>query len=178
MLLEPGISSLDLFTTTAPFQSRKQHFTSQESDLCLQWQILGTEVVATQQRHTAKDAVIISDEIVEICIVTLIARIEPEAGNLVQSNRAGKFFIHLCCATGGYTATALDATVKLIYLLRQIRIHALFEFIYVYIIVTVQPGFQSLTHPPHPLSRVNRQVGDQLEDWQWCKRDLLAKILC
>src|SRR6185503_13266113 len=95
----------------------------EKGDLRCQRQVLRTHVVATEQRHAAEDAVVITNELEIVLICAAVARVETEAGDLIESRRADKILTHAYCAATRDAAAALDAAVELIDLLRQLRLH-------------------------------------------------------
>ena len=50
--------------------------------------------MAGEKRHAAEHAVVVADELVEVGVVARIARIEPEAGDLVQADGADEVLAH------------------------------------------------------------------------------------
>ena len=66
------------------------HLPAQERDLRLQRQLLRADIVTPKQRHAAEYAVVVADQLVELLVGALIARIEREARDLVEADRAGE----------------------------------------------------------------------------------------
>src|SRR5208282_1449797 len=78
-----------------PLYARARHAAAQKRDLALQRQILGADVLTAQQRHAAEHAVIVANQVVELGIGALVARIEAKARDLVQADGAGEVRAHL-----------------------------------------------------------------------------------
>src|SRR6516162_1492993 len=103
------------------------HLAPNERDLRLERQVLRADVVAGKQRHAAKHAVVVADELVVVVVGARVARIEAEARDLGDADRADEIRSHARGAAGGHTATALDAAVELVQLLGEIGIHRLLD---------------------------------------------------
>ena len=63
------------------------HLTTHESNLSLQRQIFRAEVVASQEGHTAENSAFSTEDFVVVGIITVIARIQTETRDLVDSDR-------------------------------------------------------------------------------------------
>ena len=61
------------------------HLTTHESNLSLQRQIFRAEVVASQEGHTAENSAFSTEDFVVVGIITVIARIQTETRDLVDS---------------------------------------------------------------------------------------------
>src|SRR5512134_2169386 len=103
------------------------HLPANKCDLCLQRQLLRADVVTAEQRHAAEDAAVVADHLVEVGVGPRVARIEPEARDLVDPDRADEVLAHARGAAGGNAAAALDAAVELVDLLGEIRVHPLLD---------------------------------------------------
>ena len=67
------------------------HLPPEKGDLRGKRQVLGADVVATQEPHAAEHAIVVADQFVEILIATLITGVKTKTGNLVQPHR-----VHFC----------------------------------------------------------------------------------
>ena len=65
--------------------------------------------------------------VVEVLVAARVARVEPEARDLVQADGADEVLAHARRAAGRHAAAALDAAVELVDLLGQFGLHARFE---------------------------------------------------
>ena len=105
----------------------RRHLAAHEGDLRCKRQVLGAHVVAAEQRHAAEDAVVVADELVEVGVGARVARVEPEARDLVQPHGADEVLAHARGAAGRDAAAALDAAVELVDLLGEVGVHALLD---------------------------------------------------
>src|SRR3954447_23824764 len=88
LLMGVSFSSRPSKPSTRLFQSHRDHFPPKKRNLRRQRQILWANIVTGNQRHAAKDAVVIADQLVIIVVVAPVARVETEAGDLVEAHRA------------------------------------------------------------------------------------------
>ncbi|EJX10471.1 hypothetical protein EVA_01177 [gut metagenome] len=102
------------------------HLATDEGDLRLQRQFLRAEVVASQQGHTTEHTGFVTDEFVVVSIITRVARVETEAGNLVDANAADEVRANTNRTATGDTATAFNATVENINVFGELRVHRFF----------------------------------------------------
>ena len=86
-------------------QPHRHHLAPQKRDLGLQRQALRAHVVAAQQRHAAKHAGVVADQLVEILIAPLIPRVQPEAGDLVEADGADELIEAIAIDRFGYLTT-------------------------------------------------------------------------
>src|SRR5215813_1872579 len=94
------------------FPSHRHHFPPEKRDLRRQRQVLRTDIMASEERHTAEDAIVIADQFVVVVVSAPVARIDPEAGDLIEPHRADEILPHAGRAATGNTAAALDAAVE------------------------------------------------------------------
>src|SRR3990170_5406477 len=135
------------------------HAPTQVGDLAGEREILGTNVMAAEQRHAAEHSIVVADNLVIVFVRARIPRIELETRHLVQPDGTDEVLAHARRAAARDTAAALDAAVQLIDLLGQFGIHAFFCPAQVHFsLFHMDPGAQTLAHPAHPLTRVHRQI--------------------
>src|SRR5215475_5619798 len=172
-------ASASLQDAMAPsLPSYRDHLPSEKGDLRRQWQVLRTHVVAAEQRQAAEDAVVITDELEIVFICAAVARVETEAGDFIEPHRADEIFTHAHCAATRDAAAALDAAVEFVDLFRQLRLHPFFQPAQIsFLLLHVQPCFQTLAHPAHPFAGIHRQVRNQFEYRQRRQRDLRRQVL-
>src|SRR5215813_12282027 len=96
------------------FPSHRHHFPPEKRDLRRQRQVLRTDIMASEERHTAEDAIVIADQFIVIVVIAAVPRVDPEAGDLIQPHRADKVLPHPRRAATGDTTAALDAAIELI----------------------------------------------------------------
>jgi hypothetical protein len=70
--------------------SHADHLPSQKSDLRRKRQILWADIMASKQRHAAKDAVVVADQLVKIVVAPLVTRVEAKARDLVEPDTASR----------------------------------------------------------------------------------------
>src|SRR5215475_2947866 len=93
------------------FPSHRHHFPPEKRDLRRQRQVLRTDIMASEERHAAEDAIVITDQLVVVVVSAPIARIDPETGDLIEPNGADKIFSHAGRAATSDAAATLDAAV-------------------------------------------------------------------
>src|SRR2546427_637510 len=81
------------------------HLPPEKCDLRRQRQVLRADVVASEQRHAAEDAVVIADQFEIILIAAPVARVDTEAGDLIEPYGADEILPH---ARGAATGDAAD----------------------------------------------------------------------
>src|ERR1051325_4672958 len=140
----------------ASFPSDRNHLASEKRYLRRKRQIFRTHVVTCEQRHAAEDPVIIADQFVIIVVTAPIARIQTEASDLVEAHRAREILAHPGGTATGDAAAAFDATVELVDLVCELRLHSFFhpreiDFGFFH----MKPGFEALAHAAHPFSCVH-----------------------
>src|SRR6056297_4348935 len=165
------ISPSSLSSETRSRLLDRRHPSPHERKLGLQRQFLGTYVVATEQRHATEHAVVAADQLIEIFVAALIARIQPETRHLVDAGRADEILAHARGAAGGDAAAALDAAVELVYFLGPVGVHTLFQPIDIGFAFPVHPGLEALAHLAGPGAGIHGQVADELEHRQRRERD-------
>src|SRR5882672_933192 len=79
-------------TMATSLPSYRDHLPSEKGDLRRQRQVFRADVVATEQRQAAEDAVVIADELEIVLIIAAVARVETEAGNFIEPRRADEIF--------------------------------------------------------------------------------------
>ena len=137
------------------------HLTTHESNLSLQRQIFRAEVVASQEGHTAENSAFSTEDFVVVGIITVIARIQTETRDLVDSDSTDKVRTHTEVTAGSYAAAAFNAAVKQVDFFGQMRIHRGFNLRQIdIVIVKVAPGLDTFGHTAHPLTCVDRQVDE------------------
>ena len=107
--------------------AHRHHLAAHEGDLRRQRQVLRADVVAGEQRHAAEHAVVVADHLVVVVVGARVARVEAEARDLVQADRADEVLAHARGAAGGDAAAALDAAVELVDLVGQLGLHRLLD---------------------------------------------------
>lgn len=147
------------------------HFSSKVSDLALQGEVFGADIVASQKCHTTKDSIIISDEFIVVFIGSLIVWIDHKANDTVESSRADKVFSHDLSSASCDAAAAFDTSVKLENLLGNFGFDSLLKLGDVMLFLSVNPTLHSLTHTVEPVSCIHGEVFDEFESGQRKKRD-------
>src|SRR4030095_2052340 len=94
------------------FETRGHHLPSEEGDLGLQWQLLGTEIVAGEQGHAPEHPLVVSDQLVVGGVLARVARVAPEARDPVEPDRADEVLSHARGPARGHAAAALDAAIE------------------------------------------------------------------
>src|SRR5437016_641602 len=88
--------------------SHRDHFPPEKCDLRRQRQVLRADVVAREQRHTAEDAVVIADQLEIVLIAAPVARVDTEAGDLIEPHGTDEILPHTRGAATGDAAAALE----------------------------------------------------------------------
>ena len=133
--------------------------------------------MAGQERHAAEHTGIITDHIVEIGVVTGVARIQTEAGDLVDRDAAGEVRADADRTATGDTAAAFHAAVQKVDVFRKLRIHRFFLLAEIDLFgLHVNPRFHAFAHVAHPLTGIDREVTDQFERRQRSKREFRGKV--
>jgi hypothetical protein len=127
--------------------------------------------VAAEQAHAAEHAGVVADQVVEILVAALVAGVEPEAGDLVEADRADEILAHPQGAAAGHAAAAFDAAVEFVDGLGELGLHRRLYGREGRRLLAVDPGLEALGGAAHPLAGVHREVADQLEDRQRRQRD-------
>ena len=134
--------------------------------------------MAGKQRHAAEDARFVTDDFVVVGVVAVVARVETEAGDLVDAHSAHEVRTDADRAAAGDAAAALDAAVKHVDVFSKLRIHRHFLLAKVdFLFLHVDPRLHAFGHVAHPLAGVDRQVADQFEGWQRRERELGRQVL-
>lgn len=155
------------------------HLTTHESNLSLQRQIFRAEVVASQEGHTAENSAFSTEDFVVVGIITVIARIQTETRDLVDSDSTDEVRTHTEVTAGSYAAAAFNAAVKQVDFFGQMRIHRGFNLRQIdIVIVKVAPGLDTFGHAAHPLTCVDRQVTDEFEAGKRSQSEVIRKISC
>src|SRR5436190_3838457 len=110
----PSVSSSSL-------PAERDHLPAQERDLRRERKLLRADVVAAEQRHAAEHAVVVADQLVEVVVASRVARVEAEARDLVEADRADEVLAHSRRSARGDAAAALDAAIELVDLLGELR---------------------------------------------------------
>jgi hypothetical protein len=88
MNLLPRTTAMLQARNTHLVPSHSDHLPSQKSDLRRKRQILWADIMASEQGHAAKDAVVVVDQLVKIVVAPLVTRVEAKARDLVEPDRA------------------------------------------------------------------------------------------
>ena len=159
--------------------ANRNHFAAQIGNLALQGEMFGAEIVAGEQRHTCKHAIVIAHNLEPIVIVALVMWVEHEAHNAVHSRAAHEIFAHELRSARGDAATAFNAAVELENFIGNIGLNAFFNRCDVGFFLAVNPAANALAHAIKPIARIDRKVFDELECGQRHKRNhRVREALC
>ena len=135
--------------------------------------------MASQEGHTAENSAFSTEDFVVVGIITVIARIQTETRDLVDSDSTDKVRTHTEVTAGSYAAAAFNAAVKQVDFFGQMRIHRGFNLRQIdIVIVKVAPGLDTFGHTAHPLTCVDRQVADEFEAGKRSQSEVIRKISC
>ena len=156
------------------------HLTTHESNLSLGRQIFSGRSRQARRDIQPKNSAFSTEDFVVVGIITVIARIQTETRDLVDSDSTDEVRTHTEVTAGKLrNSFAFNAAVKQVDFFGQMRIHRGFQSLDRFDIVIVKVALRLIRSDiPRTTTCVDRQVTDKFEAGKRSQSEVIRKISC